>query len=118
MRKVATINGILEHVDMGSHRVKAILVNSLLFTAETWSGVREADLVRLEQVDQALMNSLVSGHSKCPREFAYLETGTLKLSHILTINRMMYHHHLIHTNQSETIRKIYEKQKIDKTNGY
>ena len=122
--KVAIIKGILEQVDMGSHRVevglllrKAILVNSLLFTAETWSGVREADLVRIEQVDQALMNSLVSGHSKCPREFAYLETGTLRLRHILTINRMMYHHHLIHTNESETIRKIYEKQKTDKTNG-
>ena len=84
--KVATIQGILSEVDLGSHRVevglilgKAILVNSLLFTAETWSGVKEADLVRLEQVDQALLRSLVAGHSKCASEFAYLETGSLKL---------------------------------------
>lgn len=122
--KVATIQGILEQVDMCAHRVevglllrKAILVNSLLFTAETWSGVREEDLVRLEQVDLALMKSLVSGHSKCPREFAYLETGSLKLRHILTKNRMMYHHHLLQTNETETIRKMYEKQKEYKTNG-
>ena len=96
--KVATIKGILSEVDLGNHRVqiglilrKAILVNSLLFTAEAWSGVREADLVRLEQVDLALFRSLVSGHSKYATEFAHLETGTLKLRHILTRNRLMYH---------------------------
>ena len=80
--KVATIRGILESVDMGAHRVEiglllrsAILVNSLLFTAETWSGVREADLVRLEQVDLALMKSLASGHSKYANVFLFLEMG-------------------------------------------
>ena len=53
--KVTQIKGILSEVDLGNHRVevglilrKAILVNSLLFTAETWSAVKEADLVRLE----------------------------------------------------------------------
>jgi hypothetical protein len=83
--KIASIQGILEEVDLGKHRVevglllrKAILVNSLLFTAETWSGVRNSDLVRLEQVDLALLSSLVSGHSKCADEFAYMELGTLK----------------------------------------
>ena len=92
-------------------------MNSLLFTAETWSGVREADLVRLEQVDLALVKSLASGHSKCPNEFPYLEMGVLKLRHILTTNRMMYHHHLLQTHQKETIRKIYDKMKEDKTSG-
>ena len=43
--KVATIKGILSTVNLGDHRVevglllrKAIPVNSLLFTSETWSG--------------------------------------------------------------------------------
>ena len=67
--KVATILGILDEVDMGSRRIeaglllrKSILVNSLLFTSETWSGVREASLQRLEQVDQALLRSLLAAH--------------------------------------------------------
>ena len=111
-------------VDLGDNRVqvglilrKAILVNSLLFTAEAWSGVREANLVRLEQVDLALLRSLVSGHSKCATEFAHLETGTLKLRHILTQNRLMYHHHILQQDKTETIRQIYEKQKTDYTKG-
>ena len=62
--KVATIKGILSVVDLGENTVemglllrKSILVNSLLFTAEAWSGIREADLVRLEQVDHALLSA-------------------------------------------------------------
>ena len=84
-------------MDMGAHRVevglilrKAILVPSLLFTAETWSGVTEADIVKLEQVDQALMRSLLNGHSKCPKEFPYLEMGELMLWRIIMKNRMMF----------------------------
>ena len=122
--KVATIKGILSAVDLGDHRVevglllrKAILVNSLLFTAETWSGVKKADLARIEQVDQSLLESLVSCHSKTPKEFAHLELETLKLRHILTQNRLLYHHHIITQNENETIRKIYEKQKTTPTKG-
>ena len=60
--KVATILGIIKEVDMGSRRVevglllrKTILVNSLLFSAETCSGIKEAEIRRLEQVDQHLL---------------------------------------------------------------
>ena len=122
--KVAQVMAILESVNFGSHKVevglllrRAILVNSLLFTAETWSGVTERDLVRLEQVDQALLDKLVNGHSKSAREFAYLETGAIKLRHILTINRLMFHYNLLQTDKKETTRKIYEKQKEQTTKG-
>ena len=120
--KVATIKGILSEVDLGQNTVevglllrKAILVNSLLFTAETWSGIRESDLVRLEQVDHALISSLTSGHSKSPNEFAYLKTGFLKLRHILTQNRLIYHHCILTQEDGKTIKFIYEKQKIPHT---
>ena len=39
------------------------------------------------------------------------------LRHIVTKNRMMYHHHILTRNENETIRKIYEKQKIDNVKG-
>jgi hypothetical protein len=116
--KVATILGILKEVDMGSRRVqvglllrKAILINSLLFTAETWSGVKEKELRRLEQVDQHLLRSLLLCHSKTAVESLHLESGTLKLRHVLTMNRMMYHHHILSLNEEETVKKIYNKQK-------
>ena len=122
--KVAVIQGILSEVDMGSRRLevgllvrKAILCSSLLFTAETWSGLKETQLKRLEQVDESLLRSLIKCHSKTAVEFIHMECGTLKLRHILTLNRMMYHHHLLTTDESETIVKIYLKQKYSPTKG-
>ena len=33
------------------------------------------------------------------------------LRHIIRINRLMYHHHIINLGEEETVGKIYEKQK-------
>ena len=44
-----------------------------------------------------------------------MESGTLMLRHILTINRMMFHHHILTTNEDETLMKMYLKQKSDPT---
>ena len=115
--KVAQIMGILGVVDMGAHRLEvglllreAILVNSLLYSAEAWSGVTEKQLARLEVVDSALFRQLTGGHSKCASEFHHLETGTLKLRHTLTYLRLLYHHNILARDENETINKIYRKQ--------
>ena len=122
--KVAQIMGILGEVETGAHRMevglllrKAILTNSLLFSAEAWSAVTDADIHRLEQVDLALLKSLVNGHSKTAAIFHHLETGTLKLRHILMKNRLLYHHHIVSRDESETIKKIYNKQKENPLKG-
>ena len=104
-------------VELGLLLRNSILVNSLLFTSETWSNIKEEDIKRLEQVDQSLLNHLVSGHSKSPLEFVYLETGSLKLRCILTQNRLMFHHHLLGLDENETLKKIYVKQKKETTKG-
>ena len=122
--KVASIMGILGEVEMGAHRMKvglllrkAILTSSLLFSAEAWSAVTDAELHRLEQVDSSLLKSLAKGHSKTPVVFHHLETGTLKLRHILMKHRLLYHHHIITREDTETIKKIYYKQKEAQIKG-
>ena len=61
--------GIIGEVDMGIHRIEAVLIlrkamltNSLVFCAEAWSDVSNADIRRFEQVDTALLKSLVKEH--------------------------------------------------------
>ena len=122
--KVSLIMGILGEVDMGAHKLEAglllresILVNSLLFSAEAWSAVSEKQLARLEVVDNALLRQLTGGHSKCPSEFNHLETSTLKLRHILSYRRLMFHHEILSREENETIKKIYMKQKEEKPKG-
>ena len=122
--KIAQILGILGEVDLGRHRMepglilrKAILTNSLLFSAEAWSNVTDKDIKRLEQVDSSLLKFLVKGHSKTPVVFHHLESGTMMLRHMLIVHRLMYHHHLITRGEEETIYKIYCKQKEDPLKG-
>jgi hypothetical protein len=123
--KVSQIMAILGEVDMGSNRLEAglmlresILINSLLFSAEAWSAVSEKQLARLEVVDTSLLRQLTgNGHSKCPTEFHHLETGTLKLRHILTYRRLMFHHEILSRDNDETIKKIYLKQKQHSVKG-
>ena len=122
--KKASIMGILGAVDMGCNQLEAglllrqsILVNSLLYSAEAWSGVTEKQLARLEVVDNSLLSQLTGGHRKSALEFNHLETGTLKLRHILTYRRLMFHHDILTRDDQETIRKVYMKQKEDPLKG-
>ena len=122
--KIATIMGILSEVDMGVHKVEvglmlrqAILINSMLFSAEAWSSVTEKQLARLEVVDTALLRRLTGGHSKCGTEFHHLETATWKLRHHLSYRRIMFHHHILTRDKNETIHKIYNKQKEETLKG-
>ena len=47
----------------------------------------------------------------------HIESGTLKLHHILTINRMMYHHYIRTLDENETVRKMYNNQKEKLSKG-
>ena len=116
--------GILSEVDMGVHKVEvglmlrqAILINSMLFSAEAWSSVTEIQLARLEVVDTVLLRQLTGGHSKCGTEFHHLETATWKLRHHLSYMRIMYHHPILTRDKEETIYKIYDKQKEETVKG-
>ena len=68
-------------------------------------------------VDNVLLSRLTGGQSKCPSEYNYLETGSLKLRHILTYSRLIYHHEILSRGEDETIKKIYMKQKRDRIKG-
>ena len=122
--KVSTIMGILSEVDMGMHKIEvglmlrqAILISSMLYSAEAWSGITEKQLARMEVVDSALLRRLTGGHVKCATEFLHLETGTWKLRHHVTYLRLIYHHHILTRDNDETIKKIYDKQKENYVKG-
>ena len=109
---------------MGVHKLEAglmlrqaILISSMLFSAEAWSGVNDKQLARLEVVDMSLLRLLTGGHVKCPSEFLHLETKTWKLRHHLSYLRLIYHHHILTRDNKETIQKIYQKQNETNTKG-
>ena len=79
--EIAKISGILSEmpytrkVDIGLKVREAKLLNGMLLSTEALSSITEAELTRMEQVDMALLRSLVEGHSKCRKPFIIMESG-------------------------------------------
>ena len=73
--KVAEIAGILSEmphtrkIEIGLKMREAKLLNGMIFSTEAWTSISDTELTRMEQVDLALLRSLVEGHSKCSKAF-------------------------------------------------
>ena len=94
---VAEIISILKEIPLGKHTVEvalklreAMLINGILYNSEVWHGVTHAQIVKLESVDEALLRSILKAHSKTPKEFLYLETGTIPLRWIIAHNNNIF----------------------------
>ena len=116
--KLSEISGILakmpdtQKFKVGLNLRLAKLINGTIYSSEAWSKISETELTRLEQVDMALIRSLVSGHSKCSRAFTLLEFGVLGIRHLIIVRRVMYHHHLVSSTNNELIKKsIFETKR-------
>ena len=55
---------------------EAMLLNGILFNSETWHGMMHAQIVKLEQINEALLRGILKANSKTAIDFfLYLETG-------------------------------------------
>ena len=121
--KISDISAILSEmpdtrkIEIGLKMRDAKLMNGMIYSSEAWSKISDSELVRLEQVDMALLLSLAEGHSKTSRAFLLLEFGVLKVRHLIMIRRLMYHHYLVTRPNHELIKKVYLKQKEDNLKG-
>jgi hypothetical protein len=94
-----------------------MLLNGILFNSEAWHGVTNAHIVKLEKVDEALLQEILQAHSKTPTEFLYLETGTLPLRWIIAQRRINYMKHILKMLDGELIKKVFLAQKDPPTSG-
>ena len=83
---MSEILSIIKEIPLGKHKVKAalqlresMLINGMLFNSEVWHVLSNAKLVKLERVDQSLLRGILNSHSKTPKEFLHLVTGTVPI---------------------------------------
>ena len=122
--RISQIMGLISEVTSSDFRIriglklrKSKLCSGLLCNSEAWSSISERDMTRLEQVDLSFLRGLTGSHAKTVSEFMYIELGVLKVRHIITYRRLMFHHHIITREDQETIKKIYNKQKSSYLKG-
>ena len=114
---VAEIQAILDDIPLGKYRMdiglklrQAMLINGVLFNSEVWYGIADNDVKELESIDEHLLRSLVKAHSKTPKEFLYLESGTIPIRFIISSRRLMYLRTIITKDDDELVRRIFNAQ--------
>ena len=94
-----------------------MLINGILFNSEAWHSVTNAQIAKLECVDNALLRGILQAHSKTPSEFLHLETGTVPLRWIISQRRINYLRHIMSRSDEELIKKVFLAQKDQPTRG-
>ena len=121
---VTEILAILDEIPLGSYRLdmglklrQAKLINGILFSSEGWQGLGKDDLKVLEKVDESLLRALLQSHPKTPLEFLYLETGAVKISHIVSCRRLIYLQTLLLREDEELTKRILREQERNPSPG-
>ena len=62
-------------IKSGSLLKNALLVNSIMFNAESWHGKVKDDEETLSRVNESLLRGLLNENSKVPKEALFLKLG-------------------------------------------
>ena len=121
---IAEILSIINEIPLGKHKYEvamklreAMLLNGILFNSEAWHGVTHAQIVKLEQIDEALLRGILKAHSKTPKEFLYLESGCTPIRYILAQRRINYLKNFLDRNDAELIKQVFLAQNSNPTQG-
>ena len=114
---VSEIMAILKEVPLGQYKIEAglqlrnaMLLNGILTNSEVWYGLKDEDIVKLEQVDDYFLRELLNAHSKTAKEMLYLETGAKPIRFVIKNRRLGYLHHILTRDQDEVLYKFYTSQ--------
>ena len=94
-----------------------MFLNGILTNSEVWHGIKDDDLVKLEQVDECLLRGIFEAPSKTPKEALYLESGVQPIRFIIKSRRLIYLHHILTRKDSELISRILYAQKRKPVKG-
>ena len=121
---IAEILSLINEVPLGKYKTEvglklrdAMLLNGILYNSEAWHGMTSAQVVKLQQIDEALLRGILKAHAKTPQEFLYLETGATPIKYILAQRRINYLRHIISRSDNELIKKVFIAQKENPTRG-
>ena len=86
---------VLDGIPFGKHYFEvgmflrnSLLVSSMLFNAEAWYNLTNAELDLLETVDLLLLRQLLKAPRGTPKEMLYLELGCIPFREIIRERRM------------------------------
>ena len=120
----AQIMSLLNDISLATHFFKiakllreAMLINSMLFSANAWYDISESSLKSLESVDESLLRQVLKGHSKTAIEALYLELGCRPIRYILMERRVNYLYYILKLDKSELLWQVFQAQMKNPVKG-
>ena len=121
---ITEIMSILNEIPLGKYRIvvalklrEVMLLNGILYNSEAWHGITKKQTKILESIDEDLLRRILKLHSKTPKEFLYLETGSTPIKWVLKQRRINYLKHILSLEENEIVKKVYTAQKQNPTSG-
>ena len=122
--RISEILAIVKEAPLGRRRIqaglllrKSLLLNGTLFNSEAWHDLKSSQVEAFAKVDEALLKGLTASHAKIPVPALYLETGQVPVRYILACRRILYLQTILHRSDDELIKKVYQAQRADTTEG-
>ena len=88
-----------------------MFLNGILCSIEVLYGMNSEHIEKLEKCDRSYMRRVFDCPVSTPIESYYLETSSLPVRFILMGRRLMYLWTILHKNDSELVRKVFDTQK-------
>ena len=89
----------------------------MLLSSEAWHKVHKYQIEKLEDVDKMFLRKLLNSHAKTGIEFLFSESGSIPLNLKISVRRLLYWWHILSTDKSEMINKVYAAQKLSPISG-
>ena len=95
----------------------SILISKLVFNSEVWYNVYNAQIEKLEQIDEMYLRKIFNVAKTAPKVGLYMECGKLPVKFITKMRRIMYYWHILTRNEKELLYKFYSVQKYSPSEG-
>ena len=91
------------------------ILSCILSSSEVWYGITQAELERLEQVDEMWMRELMECSRSVPRDLLYLELAIVPIRYVIQIRRLLYLQHILKQKKDSLLHRFFMAQLANPT---
>ena len=92
--------------------MEALVKPTLLFNTETWIDITDGEMKKINQGHYEVLRKVFEQKESTPYYGILSETGYWPYSYVIIYKRLMYFHHLIHSDERRITRKMIINQKM------
>ena len=118
-KAISQIKSLIKEVGLGKFTIEiglilrdSIFVSKMLLNSEVWHAVTKNQIEDLDKIDRILLRHILNAHCKTGLKWMYTDTGKFYLKSLVQIRRLMFLWHILSKDKTESIRRIYETQKV------